>query len=226
VERLCIQIIEAKGNALRWAVGSSTGIRSGTWRLWGNKKGDVYLSMRSLGGVLKCSFHRDGNCHTGYTSEYADTARVRFGDLKRHWMKWRLPEEPMARAMQIVVPKSELRAFEEDNDKQTHWIPAPATGCAVTVSIFISKINGEEPWPEFSKGASPLGVMRMPERLIWIVYQEHPVSPDLASYFEDCRAKVSNMEGVAAVPQRTDVRAVFHGYKEEHDQFIIELAWD
>ena len=232
MKRHCIQMgkyrleaNEAKGNALRWAVGSLTGLRSGTWRLWGNKKGDVYLSMRALGGLFKGSFHRDGKCHMGFTSEYSETARRRFGDKERHWMKWRLPDQPMVRAIQIVVPASELRAFE-NNEKEMHWIPVPATGYAVTVSLFISKINGKKSWPAASEGSMPLGIMRVSERLIWLVYKEHLVTDDLASFFEECRAKVLNIDGAAYAPQRPDIRAAVHGHKEEHDQFIVELAWD
>lgn len=220
-----IEATKASGNALRWAVGSFTGLRSGTWRLWGNKKGDVYLSMRTLGGLFKGSFHRDRNCHMGFTSEYAKTAEEKFGGKERHWMKWLLPDQPMVRAIQIIVPASELRAFASD-EKEMHWIPVPSIGSAVTVSLFISKINDKELWPAASEDSRPLGIMRASERLIWIVYKEHQVTTDLAYFFEECRAKVANIEGVANAPQRPDMRAVVCGYhEEEHDQFIVEMAW-
>lgn len=220
-----LQVKEASGKALRWAVGSPIGMRSGTWRLWGNKKGDAYLSMRTTGGLFKASFHRDGNCQMGFTSEYADTARARFGNGERHWMRWQLPVEPMVRAMQIVVPASELRAFESE-DRQMHWIAAPSVGSAVTVSLFISDPVVTELWPASSEGSSPLGIMQLSERLIWVVYKEHPISPEMAIFFEECRAKVAGIEGSADARKGSDTRAVVFGHSEKkHDQFILELAW-
>lgn len=86
-----------------------------TWVLWENKKGDIYVAQRSLGGITKASFHRDGKCHVGFHSDYADTASRRFGVAKRLWEKWRLPDDPVVRVLQVLVFHSELRLFADRN---------------------------------------------------------------------------------------------------------------
>ena len=70
---------------IRWAIGAPDGPRSSAWRLWGNKKGDIYVAVRSLGGIIKASFHRDGRCQVGFTDSYAMTASRRFGVRFRQW---------------------------------------------------------------------------------------------------------------------------------------------
>ena len=37
----------------RLAIGSQHGRRSGTWRMWSNPKGDIYVAVRCLGGIYK-----------------------------------------------------------------------------------------------------------------------------------------------------------------------------
>jgi hypothetical protein len=50
------------GGAVRFAVGSLTGLRSGSWRIWSAKNTpDVYLAPRFAAGVQKISFHQSGS---------------------------------------------------------------------------------------------------------------------------------------------------------------------
>ena len=65
-----IECEDAQDRAIRWAVGSIDGSRGATWRLWGDKKGDVYVAARSITGLVKASFHRDRKCHLGFTCGY------------------------------------------------------------------------------------------------------------------------------------------------------------
>jgi hypothetical protein len=125
---------------IRWAIGSSDGPRSSTWVLWENKKGDIYAAARRLGGAIKASFHRDSKCQLGFTSEYEATASRRFGVSKRLWEKWRLPDDPVVRVLQILVPHSELRAFADRSPTDdVTWLPVPPAGSIGEVWIFISK---------------------------------------------------------------------------------------
>jgi hypothetical protein len=168
---LTIEAEPAKRRGLRWAVGSPTGPRSATWRLWGNKKGDVYLAVRCLGGIVKTSLHRDGRCHTGFTAPYEPTARVRFPALSsRHWDRWELPAEPVARAIQIVVPEAELVPFDGSEMEQTKWIPAPPVGSISVVTIFVAERGAVPKWPAEEHGAYPIGFVSSPLRTAWAVY--------------------------------------------------------
>ena len=175
---------------IRWAIGDPDGRRSSTWRLWGDKKGDVYLSMRSMGGVLKASFHRDRRCSVGFTSEYHSTAKKRFGAESRHWQRWVLPAAEVVRVAQVVFPEGELAAFSADEASQMRWISSPAPGNAIIVSVFIAEPPDKFNWPGHEIGGNFIGIMSAPTRFTWAVYSEQPLDPATLKFIEDARAKV------------------------------------
>ena len=111
-----------KPATIHWAIGSPDGPRSSAWFLSGNKKGDIYVSVRSLGGTIKASFHKDGRCHFGFTREYAPISSRRFAVPSRHQETWQLPTGQGVRILQVCVPHSELRSFVGRN-------PHKITGC-------------------------------------------------------------------------------------------------
>jgi hypothetical protein len=121
-------------DGIRFAVGEPNGRRSGTWRLWGDKKGDVYLSMRTCGRMLKASFDRDRRCSVGFTSEYEKIAKERFKVANRHWERWKLPDGEVVRLAQIVFPDSDLVSHDAKDGDPMRWLPAPGPGRAVVVS--------------------------------------------------------------------------------------------
>jgi len=217
---------QAKRGALRWAVGLQDSLRSSTWRLWGNKKGDIYISTRSLGGILKASFHRDGNCHVGFTSQYVETARKRFSNVQsRHWDRWTIPDDPIVRVVQIAVPASELREFSSEEAPQMKWIPVPPSGSVSVVSVFIAQPGVEMKWPGSAHGAKPLGVILTARRTTWVVYAQNPIDEDTRDWIERYREKVASLPGVADAPREPSVRTILWGFREKHDRFFIELAW-
>jgi hypothetical protein len=222
-----IEFEEAKRGGLRWAMGSLDGPRSSTWRLWGNKKGDIYVSVRSLGGILKTSFHRDGNCHTGLTSHYAgsgDSLAPKEGS--RYWDQWQLPNDPVVRALQIVVPSSELRKYKSNESAQMKWLPSSIPGSVSVVSIFIAQPGALKTRPAAEHGAKPLGIIMTNNRIVWAVYAENPIDDNGRAEIEKYRAKVTNMPGAAKVPKKPEIRAILWGSENNQDRFFIELAWD
>jgi hypothetical protein len=148
-----------RGDGIRWAVGSSDGLRSSTWRFWGNKKGDCYMSVRSLGGMFKMSFHRDRRCHSALTSEYAKGTSL---ERSRFLDKWALPDEPIVKAFQVVTPTAELRAFHEDEKKLTKWLPPPPPDGTTVVTLYLVRPDcweGEgELFPGETRGAELIGL--------------------------------------------------------------------
>jgi len=209
-------------NVIRWAIGSSDGLRSSTWRLWGNNKGDIYVAPRSLCGVTKASFHRDGRCQVGFTENYATTASRRFGVQSRHWQKWRLPNEPLVRVLQILVPHSELRSFPERKPRNITWLPAPPEGSLGVISIFVTALANNLPLPN---GADmPILVGKLPTftRVAWVVYGHHPVDHALEKRVDQERAKLKHLPGVATLP--LNARAALWEDREDHDRHVLELA--
>jgi hypothetical protein len=145
-------------NVLRWAIGSPDGPRSSAWRLWGEKKGDLYVAVRSLGAATKASFHRDGKCQVGFTNEYAVTASRRFAVESRHWQRWRLPADQVVRVLQVLVPHSELRSFTDRDHRNVTWLPTPPEGSVAVVSIFLTAQGFQLPLPTGTHAAIVVGI--------------------------------------------------------------------
>ncbi|MDH3504377.1 MAG: hypothetical protein OEM58_07605 [Nitrospirota bacterium] len=122
----------------RLAIGLSARRQSGIWRIWSNPKGDIYVANRCLGGIYKASFHKDRKCQFGFTAEYADKAKERFGRDVRHVEKWLLPEAAIVRAVQILIPESELRESAKEEKKIT-WLETPPRDSVGTISLFITE---------------------------------------------------------------------------------------
>jgi hypothetical protein len=204
---------------IRWAIGSSDGPRSSTWVLWGNKKGDIYVAVRSLGGKIKASFHRDGKCHVGFHSDYADTASRRFGVAKRLWEKWRLPDDPIVRVLQVLVPHSELRSFADRNPTaDVTWLPVPPAGSIGVVSIAISK--AEINLASYVSDEIIVGNVRTSICTAWVVYVHHPMDSVLAKLVADERTRLM----IRATNSPLGTRAALYEHKEGHDRKVLELA--
>jgi hypothetical protein len=212
----------AARRVLRWAIGSSDGPRSSAWRLWGNKKGDIYVAVRSLGSTTKASFHRDGRCQVGFTNEYAETASRRFAVQSRHWEKWRLPNDQVVRVLQVLVPHSELRSFTDRNPCDVTWLPTPPKGSVAVVSIFLTAQGIELPLPGGAHTAIIVGNVRTSIRTAWVVYTHHPMDAALVKLVDDERTKLTCDPRAASLPLGT--RAALWESKRDHDRHVLELA--
>jgi hypothetical protein len=210
---------------LRWAVGSSDVPRSSAWRLWGDHKGDIYAAVRSLGGVTKVSFHRDGKCQVGFTSEYASTAAARFGKQARHWETWKLPQEPVARVLQILVPQSELRHFVGRDDARVVWLPPPPPADSVAaVSVLVAPPLAELVPPETSCAAL-VGTVRTNLRNAWVFYAICSIDAAL------CRAIAAQQTTLTRLPKPATIlpgtRAVVWGFRPDDGCLqVLELAYE
>lgn len=212
----------AARSVLRWAIGSSHGPRSSSWRLWGNKKGDIYVAVRSLSSTTKASFHRDGRCQVGFTDKYAATASRRFAVGSRHWEKWRLPADQVVRVLQVLVPYSELRRFTGRNDRDVTWLLAPPKGSVVVVSVFISAQGIELRVPSNTHAATVVGNVSTSTRTAWLVYARNPIDAAMAHLISDERAKLSRIPGATSWPLNT--RAALWESRGDHDRHVLELA--
>jgi hypothetical protein len=199
-----------------------------------------------MGGLVKASFHRDRNCHVGFTSEYIDTARERFPNVRsRHWERWTLPDKPLVRAVQVVIPTSELRAFRSKEEPQTKWIPVPPDNSLSVVSVFIAKPGIDAQWPGSKYGAQPLGLMLTAHHMTWAVYTHNPVNGETARWIEEHRtkltalpvdaettrwieerrAKAALMPRASEAPHELSARAVLWGSRGNQGHYFFELAW-
>lgn len=212
-------------DGIRWAVGEPSGRRSSTWRLWGDKKGDAYLAMRSLGGQLKVSIHRDRRCSVGFTKEFEQVARKRFGEASRHWKRWILPAAAVARVVQLVIPNVELSPFRAIDRSPMAWIPAPGVGRAVVFSVFVAEPPNAFNWQSPETSGKLLGTMLSPTRLTWLVYGEQELDSSIQSVIETVRADAKQTAAGALVDASpSGLRMAFVGQgATSSDIFLVEL---
>jgi hypothetical protein len=210
-----------KQSILRWGIGSSNGARSSAWPLWGTHKGDIYAAVRSLGGIIKASFHRDGRCQVGFTNEYAPTAAARFGRQARHWETWKLPSESVARVLQILVPQSELRHFVERDDARVVWLSSPPAGSVAVISVLVAPPLAELMPPETSSAAL-VGTVRTNFRNAWVFYAHCSIDATLGRTIAAEQVKLERLpKPVRVIP---GTRAIVWDSRPDHDRHVLELA--
>jgi hypothetical protein len=148
----------------------------------------MYLSTRSLGRVLKTSFHRDGKCHTAFTSEYAAQAQERFSSFEsRYWEKWVLPDGVVVRAAQVVALASELRAFPDPKADHLLWLPPPKDGELSVVTVLLGKPGIDINLPP---GAAPVAMLETPSRSAWLTVAPDAKTAEFDQLLENSLARV------------------------------------
>jgi hypothetical protein len=226
---------EPRRGGLRWAVGSHESPRSSTWRFWGNKKGDFYLSTRSMGGVFKTSFHRDGNCLAGFTREYLAAGREKGKSIPKRFLdEWKVDMSSQTRAFQILIPSAELRVFTTRNESQMKWLPSTPTGYGTTVSLFTAPKLIDECWPGAQFGSEPIGLIATKSRVAWLVAKAHPIESgtekELAAYRSQVQSGfLLDRSARAAIESQTDksgIRVLVSGNRPDGERFCVEFAWD
>jgi hypothetical protein len=141
---------------IRFAVGTDAEALSSVWFVTVANAGDVYVGTRSLGGTLKASFHKDGNCH------------VRFGPSEKiqpltntYMSKWkRKPAPPtgVSLAASLFFPTDLLRGrapLPEEKAFRMLFKPA-AAGSAVEIGLFYSRQHPNELEERLLKVGKPL----------------------------------------------------------------------
>ncbi|RYE38791.1 MAG: hypothetical protein EOP48_26570 [Sphingobacteriales bacterium] len=155
-----------KKERVRWAVGAIDSKRSSTWAMWGDKKGELYLSARSVGGQFKLSFHKSRICTLGCTREYAISQNI---DPKaRSLHRWKLPDQETVLAVQIIIPENELIVFKEEKLAKTRWIMSPPEGEVITCSMFISEKSNSVGVGAFA--GELVGSIETNDRSSWVQY--------------------------------------------------------
>ena len=211
-------------NVFRLAIGTSQSSMSSVWRIWSNYKGDVYVSVRCLGGTYKMSLHKDGKCQFGFTKEYEKLAEERFGIENRHQELWRLPDEPIIRALQILIPASELREAEVSNPQKVTWLETPPAGIIGTISLFLTAPDVKFDIPETTCGARLVGKLETSIRHAWVTYAFTKPDDELKKIVKNEKEKLLSLPRAESVPAGT--RATLWDSKNSHERHVLELAYD
>ena len=220
-----IDLVELRaGEGIRWAIGSPDGLRSSTWRFWGNKKGDFYLSVRSLGGTFKTSLHRDRRCQTGFTKEYATRTAL---ERQRHLDNWELPDRVIVRAFEVVTPPAELSRFQASDKQRMKWLPTAPPGSASVVTVFVAspKYFSEtgEPYPGAERGADLVGLAFARNRSAFLVHSQQLFQQHLALDIEKYRKQLADNMSLNGIAE-SDSRAVLFGGDGAETRYVVEIA--
>lgn len=212
-----------KGDGIRWAIGAKDGLRGSTWRFWGNKKGDFYAAVRTMGGLFKTSLHRDRWCQTGLTQEFYKKAPH---EPRRRPDRWQLPDEPWVTALEIVTPAEELELIESQEADPMAWLPAPKPGFISVVTIHIWQtgvpLNTGERWPGEARGTAPIGVIRTDMRSAVAVHGHFTLNDQTRRIFDRFRVEVKKNAPPEFAPG-SGVRTIFVGNHANGVRFQAEL---
>jgi hypothetical protein len=230
----------SKSHAFRFAVGSSTGLRSGVWRLWTNYRGsDVYVSLRISGGLYKASLHGSGDWRIQHSRESNLTTEKG----SRVVAQWRRPPEwrpGWTRCFDIFVPRTEVVPpipLPEKLDK-VHWCPIPEGegDLASVFSVFLASPDvpfDSEWWPGREVNQS---VVMTQARLgsgesVWLLRAVHELDDATRDVIESKRIEeaekflptATRLEGDALLG-RTILSGLHEGSPEDGASMFVELA--
>lgn len=131
-----------RDQVLRFAVGSPTGPRSRTWRLWvPRRKSDVYVSSRRVGNSVKVSLHEPGPARFALTSELVrkGTFQAPEGRDPRLAVDWERPRPKppgqIARPLALIVPWDEVLERDVDETGDVVWTPPPPEDTCVHFDV-------------------------------------------------------------------------------------------
>jgi hypothetical protein len=182
------------------------------------------VSVRVLGGIYKMSLHKDGKCQFGFTDQYADSAEERFEVKERHLERWKLPDEKVVRALQILIPALELREIDVGEAKEVTWLKSPLKGTIGTISVFICKPGATLEISDDSEHGWLIGQLKTSIRSAWVTYAFTYPDEALQSLIENERHRLASILEGNSIPPGS--RAVLWDSKDGHDRHILELACD
>jgi len=212
------------GDGIRWTVGSKDGPRGSTWRFWGNKKGDFYVAVRNLGGLIKTSLHKDGWCQTGVSEEYHNKSLHK---TPRKLDRWKLPDALIVNALEIAIPAEELDVFDSKEAEPMAWLPAPKPQFLSVVTIVVCHPDAEfengERWPGESLGTNPLGIISTPSRVALAVQGQYTMNAETRQQIEKYRWQL-RAHAPADFAPGPGIRATLIGNHSNGVRFLAELS--
>lgn len=130
----------------RFCIRNSIGEHSSVWRVWavGN---DVYAGHRGITQSYKASFHSDGECHSGLSSDIRKTLidNPKWKGKSRHYDQWHvknvLGKGESLDLVELIFPNSQLDDFDIESTPAVNWLECSKGNC---VSIAIFKANFED----------------------------------------------------------------------------------
>jgi hypothetical protein len=140
-------LLPVRKGPIRFAVGSPDGLTSNAWRIWTEKKGDVYIRCRDNFQDAKVSLHASGRWRIGFAQEaLAKNPGLVQDGQNRAWDVWDEPPAALpnvVKAFKLVFPASELTVRPDQRVLPSKWsnvlyIEAPPPGKLTVVTLFVT----------------------------------------------------------------------------------------
>lgn len=120
--------------------------RSATWKLWTPGKGELYLAVRRLGGVLKMSMHTGGGWRIAFTKEKSAEMLSDRPTGQRTLAVWE-PPAPRAPGLQVAAtirtPSSAVTEPIGSKDRNVLWIEQPDSEYMTEFAVLILAVPEE-----------------------------------------------------------------------------------
>ena len=226
----------SKEEVVRFAVGGPDEPRSCVWRVWkGKGKSDVYIAIRTLGGVLKVSLHESGVWRFALTKEFWEMRGE--NDADRLIEKWERPQplhEEVTSAFDIIVPSAELalprHPLPESAKKHTKnvtWVRPAPEGYATHFIVMYTEPG--EPVPETE--VAILANFSLPDgRTVIVTVFEFAMTAEEQRQIEVSRGAIAeamrqaDSEAQAVYQAALEPRGYLYGHNTFGTRFFIDIA--
>jgi hypothetical protein len=105
-------IVASRDTPIRFCVGPAEGVTSHSWRIWTEKKSELYMACRDSFKDIKISLHASGRWRMGFTEEaIRGNPRLIEGGRNRAWDVWDKPAPllpGLVVAFSFYFPQSEF----------------------------------------------------------------------------------------------------------------------
>ncbi len=198
------------------------------WRIWSNRKGDVFFASRGLAHVTKVSFHKSGICRDAFTSEHGRPVTM----PDRAMARWERPAIPQsssgefARLLLLGIPTDYLSPRTSIESKVVQ-IPAAPPGDAAFVELGLFKgdhATVDRAMQDSSIRQGILGVAQAWEDVFVFARWYHgawdnhdlnlPASPELGSH-----ASLRFWASDAGIDR--PIRLTFHAQVKDHEALVL-----
>jgi len=215
---------------IRFCVNNNKGGRSSIWRLW-TLRNDVYLSVRSLGGIFKASLHESGQWQCSFSSTYI--ANTGTPNKVRHIDQWQRPEEiypGLTLAFRVIILTSELRnyAMTVGSTKKIYWIPCDSNNPITEIDIIFTKQSLKvSSWPgENSMNTFLIDKFKLlNNQTLWIVYRYQLLSAQDIENLKNYK-KIMKSAALMVVQNKDNIQALLGSSEADGSRKFIEIAVD
>lgn len=217
------------GGTVRLAVGSSSGPRSSTWRVWTSKNADdVYVAARSTAGVMKASLHESGSWQYGFINGPKAVAWVQDRG-SRHLDLWQKPPEfgpGFTRAYMIAVPYSELRPWPESPREKgaVAFLPPPGIGEVVQIEIVLIRPTNPPVTLSVEHGLAVARLAFHGGDAVGVIARLLPWAPGSVESFKTYKASALAAADPARVAAAGMPRLALYGLDTDGTRMVIDAA--